>query len=745
MSGNANTPFFSAVIIKATPEPEAFSLYRPLPLFRREFEITDEIESAEMFVVSPGFGRFFINGREITDDVFITPLSNYDKLLWYNRYDVTALVKKGKNAAGAIAGNGFFNEPFKTPWDYNKSPWLDAPQILVSLRVNGVTVLDSDASWRVNRELSPIIYSQIRSGEYVDARLACDDWLKVGYDDSGWQSVICKPFPGGIELKPTQCPPVREVERVEPKRIEKSARGYLIDFGKNLSGYIGITVKEKRGTELSFRYCEETDKHGNPRYAYIFYHESSEDADIGADNMTHSRFYPDSPFQLDKLIASGGTDFFKPSFCYHGFRYVEIIGLSRKPEHESVCAYVIRNDVKRTASFTSGNDVLNFIYEAGIRSVQSNTFWSLTDCPTREKLGWTNDAAATCEQALINFELGSLFEKWFTDLKLDMRDDGSLPGIIPSNGWGDDWGPVCDNLLFELPYRTYLYTGDKKMLVESIPYFERYVKFLCAKKRDGYEFILGDWMGCGNSELTPKELVRDCFLLEALRVTAFAHSLNGTDGSAFGSALDELKNELIDTYVMPDGTAKVTSQTSLSMLLRFNIYRDKSKIAEQLVKTVEKDEFKLTCGMVGFRYLYDALTECGRPEYALKLITESEPGYKGWYSLGATTLWECWDGNEKGSHNHHMFSGVIAWFFKSLVGINLDEKKPGYARIELKPCLIAKVGFVKASVDTPYGRLSAEWSYADGEFTYVTDIPNGIEAELNGKKLKNGINVIRIK
>ena len=714
--------FGNAVFIKAQEKPSAFSLYDPIPRFRVELEITEEIESAEITVQSPGFACYYINGASVTQDIFISPLSNYNKLLWYNVYDVTALLKKGKNTIGVLTGNGFFNESFETVWHHKDAPWRDAPQFLLCLRVNGKIVLESDSSWRADRESSPIIFSHLRSGEYYAARKADDSWLLNGFDDSSWQPVFSRPVPAGAELRLTPCRPVREAECIPPVAVTPHKDGYLVDFGVTISGYMEITLQEERDREILFRYCEDLDAEGNLKYNV----------------MNKPYFYPESPFHLNKLIASGGVDTFKPKFCYHGFRYVLIEGLSGAPDPDLMCAYFTHQDVARTSDFKSGDPILNYIYNAGIRSTYSNLFWSLTDCPTREKLGWTNDAAATAEQILINFDIKSLFEKWFEDLKADVYEDGSYPGVIPSHGWGDDWGPVCDNLLYELPYRTYLYTGDSSMLIGAISHFERYVAWLTQKKAENHEFILGDWMGKGSSKLTPKEFVRDFFLIKALRITTLAHRLNGDDVTEWEARTKQLEREFTDTYVDEKGYATVTSQTAISMLLQFGLYRDREIIAKQLAEAVVRDEYKLTSGMVGIQYLYDALTACGHPEYAYQIITESEPGYKTWYLDGATTLWECWDGKDHGSHNHHMFSNVLGWFYTSLLGIRPDESAPAFQRVELKPAFVKEIGFVKGYEDTVRGRIEAEWSYQSGKFIYKVNIPEGIHAPFRGEALTAG-------
>ncbi len=729
--------FGRAKFISSSFYDKAYSLYDPLPVFRREFTLNCEVNKAKIILQSPGFARCFINGKPITDDLFISAVSNYDKILWYNEYEVSSLLTKGKNTISVIASNGFYNEPFRSAWDYEQSTWRGAPKFIMSLKVNGEVVLVSNESWKVSREVSPIIYSHLRSGEYFDARKKDEGWKFNGYDDSNFDSVVTEnPLPYVKFLK-TKCPPIREIEQLKPVRILKNGRGYIVDFGFNISGYAEVRVCEHRGQEITMRYAEEIDEQNLPKYAYLFY-------EVPANNLgylegtRHSRFYPESPFQVNKLFASGEVDTFKPSFCYHGFRYLQIEGLSYEPKMEDFTAYFTSHKVKKRANFRSGSTILNFIYDAGIRSTRSNLFWSLTDCPTREKFGWTNDAAASCEQVLINFDSERLFDKWFTDLKADMRKDGSLPGIIPSNGWGDDWGPVCDNLLFELPFKVYIYTGNSKMLTSAIPYFRKYIRFLARKKRENHEFILGDWLGYDSSPLTPKEFVRDFFLIKALRTTLFALKLKEKTDNKLQAMLEKLEREFILTYSLEDGSSSVCSQTALAMMLTGGLCIDKQKVKEQLVSQIIADKYNLTCGMVGVQYLYDALVKCGRADLVIKLLMESKPGYKTWFDAGATTLWECWDGKENGSHNHQMFSNIIAWFFKSLLGINACIDAPAFEKIQLKPNFIKKIKHSEGFINTKYGKICAKWRYRKGEFVYTVTIPKGVTAEYNGVTLLEG-------
>ena len=723
--------FDGAFYIKAERESNEYSLYDPLPLFRKSFFLDGEIDLSEIFVQSPGFARYFINGVEITDDRFISAISDYRKILWYNKYDVTALLKRGENIISAVAGNGFFNESFKSAWDFDQAEWRDPPQIMVSLFVNGERALVSDGSWSVSRERSHIVYSHLRSGEIVDMRKYDERWCKADYDDSDWQRAVCRDrdeITG--ELRLCGCPSVRETDVLEPISVRRTDEGYLADFGVNISGYVSLRLSAPAGSEIDIVHTEEIYPDGRVKMNCLY---------------NDTMYSLDLPFQTDRVIASGGDDLFKPSFCYHGFRYVLVSGLTDPLLPSDIRAYFTHNDVKRRSELECGNEVIQFIYDGGIRSTYSNMFWCLTDCPTREKLAWMNDAKASVDQTLFNFDIIPLYKKWFEDMKADMKVDGSIHSVIPTHGWGDDWGPVCDLMLFELPYKVYLFTGDGEMLAGAVEYFDRYISFLETSIREDKKFKLGDWMGNGSSKLVSKEFVRDILLIEAVKITALAYKLCGRAADDINEKLKHLKERFMSEHLDGEGRCRFHAQTPVAMMIEMGLYTDKAALCRQLIETVEEQNYRLTAGMVGVQYLYYALAEAGRADIAYRMITESDPGYKTWLNHGATTLWECWDGVDKYSHNHHMYAGVIGWFFKGLLGISPDEERPGFERIDLRPGFVPEAGWIRSGFDTPRGRIELGWEYKDGELEYTVTIPDGIEATYKGATLKKGENKFVIK
>ncbi len=723
MTNTKESLFGPAEYIKAVPEPSEFSYNDPLPFFRKEFCLEQKIYSAELIIQAPSFAKFYINGRSVTDDIFISATSDYEKILWYHTYNVTSLLVSGVNVLGVVTGNGFFNESFATAWDFDSAPWRDSPQFLLCLRVNGEIVAVSDQSWKASLKNSHITFSHLRSGEYVDMRKYDTSWLNANYDDSAWNTVYVRTKPIVADFKPTSCQPVRECERITPVSLIKADDNtYIADFGKTISGYAEITLCEPRDSEILFYYAEELDGCGRPKH----------------NKMDDKHFYHYTPFQHDRMIASGKSDTFKPTFTYHGFRYLRIEGLSRPPQE--LCAIFTHQDVERRSEFLCGNDVINYIYRAGIHSTYCNMFWCLTDCPTREKLGWTNDAQASTEQVLINFDALPLLKKWYEDIKASMFEDGSLHGTIPSPDWpwGHNCGPVCDCLLYEIPYRVYLYTGKTDMLVEGIPFFKRYIAFLEEKISARHNFILGDWKSNDIESEELSELIAKLFLLKAYDITAFAHKIAKSDGALWEEKALSLRETIAKQYIDSNGECVISMQTAVAMLLHFDINKNRLALENQLISIIERDGYQLRAGMVGFQYIYHVLSDIGKGDIAYRLLTETEPGYKTWFEQGETTLWEEWDGKNSGSHNHHMYSGVISWFFRSLLGISPSENEPAFEKIELKPIFIESLGYAKGSMNTVRGRIEADWELCGNSFIYTVNIPKGITAFFNGQRLTEG-------
>lgn len=689
------------------------------PLFRKYFFV-DKIEKATLSVCALGYGYFYLNGKKITEDLFTAPVSNYDKLCWVNEYDVTNFLNEGKNVIAVICGCGFFNENFPSHWKNNNAVWRDNPKFALKLTIGNQIVVKSDESFICSNQ-SFVIHNQLRSGEIFDARLYDENWKDLNYDDSNWHKAIIddKLDP---EFKVCGCEPIREIETYDFISCRKTEEGYLLDFGVNISGYIRFSADEPKNTVITFRHAEEVYFDGKLK--------------LNGLNV----LYPSVDFQTDKYICGEKTYVWSPKFTFHGFRYVLVEGLTKEPVKGSIKAVFVHQDIAKNTKFKCSVDLLNKIYDAGIRSTYSNMFYSLIDCPTREKFGWTNDAQASAEQILINFDSKKFFQKWIEDFKSNMLDDGQLPAIIPTHGYGYGHGPVADGAFFVIPYLIYKYTGDKSTLLDCLPYFIKYYEYFKSETCDERDWLC-DWDGYTNHSID-KKFIRAVYTEKLCKIIIFAKTLaNNTDIKYY---VDERKKaiERLKADYVKNGRSIIDSQTAIAVLICLEI-GDKKELIRQLKTKIDASDGHLDCGMFGIQYIYDALSNNGEAEYAYKVITaKGAPSFSNWFDQGATTLWETWrDSGFTDSRNHHMFSNVLAWLFKSLLGIKCSVESPAYKKVDFAPCFISEMDFCKGSLVTPFGLLEVEWEKTNDSIKYVVDLPNGIDGWFNGNKLLSGKNI----
>jgi len=668
-----------------------YSLRDYSPLFRKKVML-DKIGNAKLYVCGLGFGYYYINGKKVSEDLFTAPVSDYRKTLWYNVYDVSHLLKKGENIFAVNCGNGFYNESLPLGWGHDQCQHRDVPKFILRLTIDGETALVSDNSWKCKPE-SATVFNQLRSGEYFDANLYEENWNTMDYDDSEWKNAKRDSmYPMGV-FRECPCEAVREFERYYPVSVHKTGENkYVFDLGQNIAGYENITVTGNKGDELIIRHAEDV----------------YEDFSLNYNNCAPKTI--DVPFQVDRFICSGKRINWSPKFTYHGFRYLEVEGIRDIDDFE-ICGVFVHQAIKQKTTFECSNEALNKLFKMGVMASYSNFINTITDCPTREKLGWANDVASSTEQFLTTFDMLDFMKKYVQDIYDAVFSDGSMLSLVPSLGWTLDWfgdGPVCDAVLFEVPYRLYLHTGKAGHLISALPYFKRYLAYIRRRKNaDGLlDFGLRDWTPPGDKYVFDRMITNAALEYMFYRITELAARVAGdADGEEYYKALaEEQKRFTIKTYIDENGRCKVHNQAPVAMFIYHGIYDELEPLKLQLKELVEEKNFHHTCGMLCLRRLYYALDICGLSDYAYKIINvDGYPGYKYWIECGATTLCEYWENTE--SKNHHMFSDFMSWLVKRLGGIALDEAKIGSLEYVLDPVFIDDISFVKCNSDG----IDVEW------------------------------------
>ena len=699
-----------------------FSERNPSPIYYKRFYLDKKPGTAALNICALGIGYAYINSKKVSPDLFVAPPSNYEKRLRYTSYDVTDMLCEGENTIAVITGNGFFNEDMKNAWGSTEASWRDYPKLIAELTSDGIPIISTDESWLYTLT-SPYLMNRYREGVCYDSRISAPDSPDFYRDD--FKAVMVDDRAPAGEFTPYLAEPIRELEVIKPismRVIDDTRR--ILDFGVNISGYVRLVAEGAVGTTVTLKYAETLTEDG-----MIF-----EEAAIRKLN-----FY-DGDFATERFICNGNRVEWSTLFSYYGFRYVEIHCEDGEAIKDASAVFVAQ-DLKRRAGFECSDPFLNRLYECGIRATVSNLFYMPTDCPTREKYGWMNDAQASAEQILTNFHAENMLLSWNLDICDALTDEKGLPGIVPTHGWGYHWGngPVSDGSLFEQVYRVYLHSGDASGLIHNLPYFRRYLAFLKSRE-DGEGLVdlgLYDWANPYKERTTPTTLINEIYRVKFNRIAAIAARLAGENAREFLDGEARAMKTIKEVWLNSNGSCKVDTQTALAMLLYHKAVSDTRPIATQLAAAVEREGFHHRCGMVGIRHLYMALSGSGLDEYAYKIVTAGGfPSYREWIDRGATTLWEMWDSSR--SKNHHMYSDVLSWLMKRAAGISPDDNAESYREIEIRPHFFEKLDYVRAFYDSPRGRVCVEWKRETGGIRLTIDSPISSYVKYGGALLSAG-------
>lgn len=688
------------------------------PQFRQTFQVTKKMVQARLYISGIGYNVPLLNGQRIGDHLLDPAFTRYDKSVLYSTYDVSENIRPGENVLGVVLGNGWYNMFTKDVWGFDHAPWRNEPALLAQLEIifedGSKQIIVSDESWKVAP--GPIVFNSIRQGESYDAGKETPGWDKAGFDDKRWYQPQEVGGPAG-KLKAQMIQPVKATEHLVPKTITQPQPGlYVFDLGKNIAGFAELKIEAPAGTEITLRYGERLSKDGRV-----------DQQDIGQHVENHI-------VQTDKYICKGkGIEIWHPSFVYHGFQYIEVNGLPGKPGKETITGIILHTAMESAGSFDCSNKLFNSIQQAALNSYQSNFMGYPTDCPQREKNGWTGDAHLAAEMGLYNFKGQNAYTKWLGDIADEQRPSGEVPAIIPTSGWGYFWGngPAWDNALILIPWYLYQYSGDQRILQQMYPHIKLYVDYLGTKADNHLIKIgLGDWAPAKTK--TPAEVTSTAYYyVDAVLLSKMAGIFgNALDQKKYTALANQIKEAFNKQYYHENGIYDQGSQTALACAIYQGLSDDHlEKTVSALVSAVKDRDDHLDCGILGTKYLLHALSDHGRSDVAYKIVNQRTfPGWGNWIEQGATTLWEQWDGSE--SHNHIMFGDVSAWFYKNLAGISPDSAQPGFKRILFQPYFSEDLTWVKAIHQSMYGEIAADWTRENNYIKYKITIPANTTGEI---------------
>lgn len=689
------------------------------PYFRKEFSIDKKVQKASAYIAAAGLFELFVNGRKVGDH-FLDPMyTRFDRRILYLSHDVTEMLSNGINALGIILGNGWYNHQSTAVWYFHEAPWRGRPSFCMDLLIEyedgSKEIIRTGTDWKTSE--GSVIFNSIYTAEHHDARKAQEHWHQPGFDDSEWKSSILMPAPSQ-NIVSQAMHPIRLTQKIDAKSITPSGRNtWIVDFGRNIAGITEISIRGDEGTLVEIEHAERLNKDGSLDMSNINAHyRPTDDSD---------------PFQTDIYTLRGsGQEVFRPKFNYKGFQYAEI--RSNKPIEFDITAYFIHSDVPARGSITASNPIIEKMWWASNNSYLSNLHGYPTDCPQREKNGWTGDAHIAIETALYNFDGITVYEKWLADHRDEQQPNGVLPAIIPTSGWGYHWanGPDWTSTIALIPWNIYLFYGDTRLLEECYDNIKRYVDYINYTYPSGLTtWGLGDWVPVKSRANV--ELTSTAYYYTDVRILMQAAKLFGKDEDAsyYAALAKKIQKAFNDTfYDKEKGLYASGLQTELSVPLMWGLVEpgEIEKVAANLAARVAADGNQIDVGLLGTKAILNALSENGYPDLAYTLASrETYPSWGWWIVNGATTFYENWD-IESGrdiSLNHIMFGEVNAWFYKALGGIKPDPTQPGFRNILLEPHFVKGLEHFTARHKGPYGEIVSSWKRENGKIIYEVVIP----------------------
>ncbi|HEY4414987.1 MAG TPA: family 78 glycoside hydrolase catalytic domain [Verrucomicrobiae bacterium] len=697
------------------PTPTNSVSVNPAPYLRRDFSLRTGIKRARLYASGVGYLELHLNGQKVGGNRERDPgYTDFDKRVLYVTHDVTSQLRPGTtNTLGAILGTGWYDVHDLAVWGFEHASWRGRPRLQLMLVVDysdgSSQTITSDNMWHATSE-GPIRFDGIYSGEIYDARRKMPGWDAPGFVDTNWPAADVLPAPLG-KLTALRCPPVAIAKNIIPKSITQPKPGvYVVDMGENFSGHVQLTVQGPAGTTIHLRYSE------------------CVAADGMVDRSSITEFMrPPKLFQEDAYVCKGtGTETWEQRFSYSGFRYVEVTGFPGEPTLKNFRGRFAHTDMQPAGEFSCSNDGLNQVQAATVQSYLSNAQNIPTDCPTREKNGWTGDAHLAAEAGLMNFHAETFYTKWLDDLQDNQLANGRLRVIVPSDGWGlGNCQPAWDSAYPFIAWYLYKYDGDRRILAQHYDRLRRYVDYLTSKSGSGTitEDTLGDW--CPWSTETPNQLTATAFYYEDARIVSQAAAILGNteDAATYATLAEKVKTSFNERFFNPTNNSYANdSQTALATALYFGLVPEErqSVVLGKLAAQVEALKH-IDAGILGAKWIPAALSAGGRSDAAYLLA--SYTNQPGWISMAkdSKTLWEQW--REPHSRNHIMFGSISGWFYQSLAGINCDPKEPGFKHILIQPHPVGDLTWVKATYDSIHGRIVSNWSRQAGGFTLEITIP----------------------
>ena len=717
----------------------------PVKSLRHTFDVSRTVVAARLYATALASYQISINGHPVGDQVLAPGWTDYRQQVIYQAYDVTSLLKSGKNAIAALLAPGWYSTPlqwYRQGYNYGKTPTALRAQLRMDYADGSTSWVVTDEDWKA--DVSPILSAEIYDGETYDARRNQAGWDNASFDDVNWKPAqLVHPIEPEIRWQYFQ--PIRRHQVLQAKSITNPKPGvYIFDFGQNLSGVERIRAQGPAGTDVQLRFAEVL----NP------------DGTLYTDNLRTAK-------ATDHFILSGeGIEEFEPAFTFHGFRYAEITGLPGKPEPGDVKAVVFHTDAPFAATLKTGNAMLNQLWSNIVWGQRSNFVGVPTDCPQRdERLGWSADAQVFWRTASYNMDLTAFSRKFSADLR-GTQTGTDMYGIFapgtntPNPGFGTGWSDAG----VIIPWTSWMQTGDHQVVEENWSGMEKYLAAIAAANPDylwkkNYGIPFADWLS--PEGVTPVDLIATAYwAYDVNLMRQMAHATGKiADEQKYSQLFEKIKAAFNQAYVHPDGYVggvppppvfasaterelsdqPVETQTGYVLALHMSLLPDAVRplAAQRLVDRLQTNHWLLGTGFLGTPYLLGALTDTGHADVAYRVLLNTD--YPSWGYLvehGATTMWERWNGDQMrddpsmNSYNHYAYGAVADWIYRYAAGVDTLETDPGFHTIRLHPNFDSRLGSLDFSYDSAYGTIHSAWSISGKKAAWEVTIPANAKGEL---------------
>ena len=685
---------------------------------RKAFDVDGKIKRATAFICGLGYYELYINGGKTGDRVMDPVFTDYQKQVCYAAYDVTASLKKGKNIIGVILGNGFYNLPTTDLFQMENAPWKTPPKLLLNIVIEYKSgekkVVATDETWKWST--GEIVFNCIRGGETIDHTQTKKGWNLVSFDHSAWQAATVVPAPAG-KLKAQDMPPMKVNESVKPVNITQPKEGiYLVDFGKNITGWVALTVQGKKGQTVVCDYNEVLNGDGTL-------------------NVRHSSSHTRGRFQKEIFILDGGgKETFEPRFTYHGFRYAQLQGLTQPPHDDDITAKSVHTALDVTGDFVCSDERFNYLQAAVQRTALNSVHGMPAEEPTREKMGWTFDAGVLMQTYLYNFNAVTTYVKSMRDFMDGREPSGNIASIVPTNGWnffppkGEPlkccYDPWWGGAIYMIADQLYHHTGNKGFIAEAFDALKEYVDFVASTAVDDKVYWqLGDWLDQyhgQNPRVTPVvQTSTAAYYWMNERLSYYARILGKDDVSAQYAAnakriCDKFNAAFLDRKT---GWYAENSQTAQALPLFLNMVPVdmKDKVEKCLLDAIDANDGHISAGFIGANPVLEYLSLAGHDEIVFRMVAQPEsPGWLHMVKDFNSTMGENLNAKGYGSGHHPYGAHIGFWLFKYLGGIRPNEQSPGFREFIIEPMFVPEMDHIYVKTQSLYGDIVSSWS-RDGQ------------------------------